>query len=129
MLNFCFSKSQTKSGVFPSALTKCLQKHQLLLQLLIGQQVSHPSIESLMHLQSLREPLELFEACADLNASGISWSYEHAVHIIKLLSNGEGFFFLFFFFSSSFYKLSLKQGKTFTCTVQDCNKTRTNAFT
>lgn len=50
-----------------------------------------------MHLQSLREPLELFEACADLNASGISWSYEHAVHIIKLLSNGEGVFFPLFF--------------------------------
>lgn len=34
------------------------------------EQVSHPSIKSLMHQQSLREPLELFEACADLNASG-----------------------------------------------------------
>lgn len=39
-------------------------------ELLIRQQVSHLSIKSLMHQQSLKEPLELFEACADLNASG-----------------------------------------------------------
>lgn len=65
-----------------------------------------------MHLQSLREPLELFEACADLNASGISWSYEHAVHIIKLLSNGEGFFLLFFFsFPPAFTNRVSNKGK------------------
>lgn len=49
---------------------------------------------------SLREPLELFEACEDLNAPGggvggwISCRYKHAVHIMKLTPNGAGFSFL-----------------------------------
>lgn len=69
---FVFQKVQYKD-CFLSAEIKRLRELLLSVEaqeLLIGQQVSHPSIQSLMHQQSLGEPLELFEACADLNASG-----------------------------------------------------------